>query len=366
MERLGIQRRARWLWAALLLAALWTLVCNTPCVNAQRAEAVASEMDVVGGEEVAALDDPTRVLHTKKTVATTRTRIAATIQTTRIAGSGVQDQHAENTLPASVEALEECRPGATVAQCSEDPADALPSVEKPKDQRLEAVTTQEIAVGDLVASHVQELQDRVRVWLPQLKATVAGVVKQLTETKESLAIKTRAAYQECVVLYNLFLADAVDVLAVVYHRVAVATADVYAVISSHVGVLVGHAQDVWETHEEVRIVTRHVVSVVLLVLLGAVFFSVYALVGTVPDTVSAMWTSLDDLTRAQLKIVSVLVAVFTVYRLRAFWSFWLLLGSILTFYYWSGHVLAKAMGPSTTSATTLQRSASRLGKPKTL
>lgn len=95
----------------------------------------------------------------------------------------------------------------------------------------------------------------------------------------------------------------------------------------------------WNTYNEVRILGRNLLGLALLVPCGLLFFSLYRVVAAVPEVLCTYFLTFDEVTRAQLKIFSVVLLVVLVYHARVLAWFWLLLGAALGYYYWSGHVV---------------------------
>lgn len=97
--------------------------------------------------------------------------------------------------------------------------------------------------------------------------------------------------------------------------------------------------EVWSTYEAVRVVGRNLHGLALLLLAALLFSSLYCVAAAVPDVALAYIQSLDDVTRAQLKIFAVVLALLGVYHAHVLAWFWLALLVTLAYYYWSGHVV---------------------------
>lgn len=95
----------------------------------------------------------------------------------------------------------------------------------------------------------------------------------------------------------------------------------------------------WNTYNEVRILGRNLLGLALLVPCGLLFFSLYRIMAAVPEFLCTYFLTFDEVTRAQLKIFSVVLVLVLVYHARVLAWFWLLLSAALGYYYWSGHVV---------------------------
>ncbi|GAB9466196.1 hypothetical protein Gpo141_00003576 [Globisporangium polare] len=97
--------------------------------------------------------------------------------------------------------------------------------------------------------------------------------------------------------------------------------------------------EMWNTYNEVRILGRNLLGLALLAPCGLLFFSLYHVVAAVPEFLCTYFLTFDEVTRAQLKIFSVVLLVVLFYHARVLAWFWLLLSAALGYYYWSGHVV---------------------------
>lgn len=97
--------------------------------------------------------------------------------------------------------------------------------------------------------------------------------------------------------------------------------------------------EVWSTYEELHVLVRNLRGLALLAFYGLLFFALYRLAAAIPELLFAYFLSFDDVTRAQLKIFSVVLALVVVYHARVLAWFWILALATLGYYYWSGHIV---------------------------
>ncbi|GLE03750.1 hypothetical protein PINS_up012652 [Pythium insidiosum] len=211
-------------------------------------------------------------------------------------------------------------------------------------KRLESLTA--------AARQLKELQDHLESLLPVLEATYARVAHEIslaidgalslwrsvTTEISTVTAHVRRRLQE---LYRVVHAE----ISAVARAVAAKYREIADSVEATTSVLRAQWLEIWSTHEELRLVVRNVLGAAVLLLWGAAFLWLYHVTALVPSFLATMYRTLDDITRAQLKIVAVLALALTVYLLRSLWSFWLSLAALVVFYYWSGHVLERHLKP---------------------
>ncbi|TMW56261.1 hypothetical protein Poli38472_008909 [Pythium oligandrum] len=276
-------------------------------------------------------------------------------------------------VPAtSGNALEKCHSGDTVdGQCAEEPADTLGEASAAEDKPLEREETEAEQVSE-VNDHVPDVDGELaHPRTDHDEAPVEPVVADAPPKPSLMSLlSARVTNSEAFQAVRPYYNDASDyfrewlpvleeyrayvaaeiktywlaflqVWNMVVHEVSTVYASVYQVVVPFIKSVREQWQELWDAHEELRIVVRHLIGLSLLLLYGALFFALYSLAGAIPDFFAEAYRGLDDLTRAQVKMVLVLVVLVAFFQLKTLWSFWLVIGAVGGYYYWSGHVVVE-------------------------